>query len=206
MSKDDVSLVAAHTKMGFTRYGDGETIAATDEVCSSLYVLLNGGVIVEHISADGGYRVNEQMNAPCLVEPESMFGLSPRYKASYTARGTVNVLTLSKEEVLRLTEYFLIFRLNLLNHMAAKAQKAGRRAWLPQPKGVRGRIAAFIASHCTAPVGAKTLHIKMTRLAEEINESRLDVSVALREMQAEGLVALHRARIEVPALEKILSM
>jgi DNA-binding GntR family transcriptional regulator len=43
----------------------------------------------------------------------------------------------------------------------------------------------------------------MERLAQEMNDSRLDVSRALNAMQAEGLLRLHRGRIEVPSLERL---
>ena len=44
----------------------------------------------------------------------------------------------------------------------------------------------------------------MKRIAEEVNDSRLDVSRALNHLQDEGLLQLHRERITIPALEKLL--
>jgi hypothetical protein len=44
----------------------------------------------------------------------------------------------------------------------------------------------------------------MKRLAEEVNDSRLDVSGVLNEMQQEGLIVLYRGRIEIPMLERLL--
>lgn len=41
----------------------------------------------------------------------------------------------------------------------------------------------------------------MTRLAEELNDSRLDISHALNDMQANGWLTLHRGRIQIPKLE-----
>ena len=43
----------------------------------------------------------------------------------------------------------------------------------------------------------------MERLAEEVNDSRLNISHALNAMQAEGLLQLHRGRIEIPQLERL---
>jgi hypothetical protein len=51
------------------------------------------------------------------------------------------------------------------------------------------------------PTGQKSFHILMTRLADEVGDSRLDVSRALNQMQYDGLVVLHRGRIEVPQIE-----
>ncbi len=44
----------------------------------------------------------------------------------------------------------------------------------------------------------------MTQLATEINDSRLDVSRALNNLQQMGLIRLRRNYIEIEKLEKIL--
>ena len=44
----------------------------------------------------------------------------------------------------------------------------------------------------------------MTRLAEEVNDSRLNVSRILNDMQHRGLIELSRGKIEVPQLERLL--
>ena len=44
----------------------------------------------------------------------------------------------------------------------------------------------------------------MKQLADELNDSRLDISHALNAMQADGLLTLHRGRIEIPMLERLL--
>ena len=44
----------------------------------------------------------------------------------------------------------------------------------------------------------------MTQIAQELNDSRLDISNALNGMQADGLISLHRGRIEIPMIEKLL--
>jgi predicted transcriptional regulator len=44
----------------------------------------------------------------------------------------------------------------------------------------------------------------MERLAEEVNDSRLNVSRVLNQMQEAGMLELHRGRIEIPQLERLL--
>ena len=58
-------------------------------------------------------------------------------------------------------------------------------------------------SNCVSHYGEKTIHIKMTRIAEEVNDSRLDVSKALNHLQNQGLIQLFRERIYIPSLEKL---
>ena len=45
----------------------------------------------------------------------------------------------------------------------------------------------------------------MVRLAEEVNDSRLNVSNVLNRMQRSGLITLSRGKIEIPQLERLLS-
>jgi hypothetical protein len=44
----------------------------------------------------------------------------------------------------------------------------------------------------------------MTQLAMEVGDSRLDVSNVLNAMQKDELIILHRGRIEIPSLERLL--
>ena len=62
----------------------------------------------------------------------------------------------------------------------------------------------FFLDHCVYPAGPKQFRILMTQLAQEVGDSRLDVSNVLNAMQADGLLQLHRGRIEIPSLERLL--
>jgi DNA-binding GntR family transcriptional regulator len=44
----------------------------------------------------------------------------------------------------------------------------------------------------------------MTQLADEIGDSRLDISRALNQLQDEGLLQLYRGRIKVMQMERLL--
>ena len=58
--------------------------------------------------------------------------------------------------------------------------------------------------HCIYPAGPKTFYILMNRLADEVGDSRLDVSRSLNDMQRRGVLILHRGRIEIPSLELLI--
>ena len=87
-----------------------------------------------------------------------------------------------------------------------QTQKQIRQAWLHHPQSLRERVERFLIQHCVYPAGRKQFNILMTRLADEVNDSRLDVSRVLNQMQKDGLLILSRGRIEVPQLERLLSV
>jgi len=204
MSRDDLELVAGHTRFGFSKMNQGSTIVTEGDDCRQLLFLINGTLRVETMADDRSYMVVEQLDAPVILQPEVIFGYTQRYTHTYIAKTDVNLITVGKDEVLRLSEDFLVFRLNLLNMFATQTQKSSRLLWQHVPVTLEDRIVRFFAQHCIYPAGPKMFHVLMNRLAEELNDSRLDVSRALNALQRDGKIVLHRGRVEIPQMERLL--
>ena len=204
MSRDDLEIVAGHTRFGFLKMTAGRQVIHAGEPCTHLYFLINGSLKVESFSDDGRYSVVEQMSSPYILQQESIFGYYQRYTHNFYALTDVNFLMLDKEEVVRLSEDFLVFRLNLMNHLATQAQKLIQAQWRRSPQSLQERVVRFFFLHTLYPAGPKTFHILMERLAEEVNDSRLNVSRVLNRLPTMGLLELHRGRIEIPQVERLL--
>ena len=204
MSRDDLAQVAGHTKFDFQKHAAQRAIVSDGEPCTHLYFLLSGTLTVETISDDHSYRLVEQLSAPYMIQPEAIFGYHQRYTHTFYAKSPVSLLRLDRQEVVRLLEQFLVFRINLLNLFATTSQRLLRQTWRHHPQSLDERIIRFMARHCIHPAGPKTFYILMAQLAGEVNDSRLDVSRALNRMQAAGLLTLHRGRIEIPQMERLL--
>ena len=148
--------------------------------------------------------MEETITAPTIIQPECLFGLPQRFRSTFVALEPVNFITLDKKEVLSLCSKFLAFQLNLFNLMSAKCQRALLDPWDNHPSTLRQHVANFLIRHCQMPTGKKIFYILMRQLANEINDSRLDVSKTLNEMEEEGLLILSRGKITVPAIERII--
>ena len=204
MSRDDLEIIAGHIRFGFVKVAAGRQVVAAGDACQQLYFLINGSVKAETSREDYGYTVTEQFSAPYIHQQEAIFGYYQRYTHTYTTLSDTNFLTIEKEEVLRLLEDFLVFRLNLVNFFATQTQKQARLLWQRSPQDLRGRVVRFLTSHCLYPAGQKVFSILMEQLALELNDSRLNVSRVLNQLQHEELVELHRGKIIVPQLERLL--
>lgn len=204
MSHADLMEVVGHTKLGFSKRPEGQRIVKEGDVCDHLIFLTTGTLSVETVSDDHTSRVSETVNAPYAIQAEQLFGLTQRYTSTFKTLTDCSFITIDKQEVMLLLETQLVFRLNMLNLLAADAQRLRHRAWRSAPQSLRDRITRFFFSRCIYPAGPKTFYILMTQIAAELNDSRLDISHALNEMQADGLLTLHRGRIEIPMLERLL--
>ena len=204
LSRSELLQMAGNTKFGFLKEESGKSFLKEGTPCRQLYFLISGSLSVSTRSADGGYLLTEQVKAPWLLQPEALFGAEPRYTGTWRTTGKCHFITLSKDEVLRLFDDFLIIRLNLLNIFSTLAQKRSRLLWQSTPHTLRDRFIRFLLYHSTYPAGHKDLHILMTRLADELGDSRLNISHMLNKLKEEGMLTLHRVLVSIPSLEKLL--
>lgn len=203
MSRTDLEAVVGQTRFNFTTLKPGTPIARDGQECQHLHLLLDGTTQVESYADDHSYTFIETLHAPLILQPECLFGLTPRFTHTFMAQSECRLITLSKTETIRLSDNFFIFKLNLLNILSTQAQKIGRLPWHHSSDNLKSRIAQFFLHHCLHPAGMKLVSIKMTQLARELNDSRLDISRALHILQTDGLIRLSRGKIEIPAIERL---
>ena len=204
MSRADLLLMAGNTRFGFQKVAHGKAVVKEDQACQQLTFLVRGTLKATTQAADHAYTFVEIFNAPFLIQPEALFGLTQRYTRTMQADTEGHLINISKDEVLRMLDDFLVFRLNLLGLLATQSQRLARHPWRRVPQTLEERITRFFTDHCLYPAGQKEVHILMTRLADELNASRLDISKALNQMQTRSLLTLHRGRIVIPMLERLI--
>lgn len=205
MSRSDLEQIAGRTRLDFVKHSSGKVILREGESSTRLCLLLSGTLEVTTVSDDHSYSMTEHLQAPFLLQPETIFGYQQRYTATFSTLTPASFMLIDKEEVMRLSSQLLVFRINLLNIFATQTQKQNRIPWRRYPATLEERIVRFIAARCIYPAGPKTLRILMTQLALEIGDSRLDVSRALNRLAERHLLTLHRGRIEIPQLEHLLT-
>lgn len=206
IDRDELEAMASKIRFDFQKYDEGAWIARENDRCATLTLVMTGSVEAEAISADHSYSLREQIDAPCAIEPERIFGLRQHLARGYRATTPCNVLRLQKDDVLRLCAQSLVFELNVLNTISTFAQRAGSAFWRTPPTTIPRKIATFVAHRSLRPAGPKTLSIRLTDLGSAIGESRLNVSRSLHVLEAQGLVALARQTIIIHRLEQLLSV
>ena len=72
------------------------------------------------------------------------------------------------------------------------------------PTLLKVALSVFFDDRCLRPAGRKTIKIKMTQLALELNDSRRDVSKALNHLKQKGILTLRRNFIVIEKIEDAL--
>ncbi len=198
LAHDDFTCILEKVKLHFTRHKAGEKIATAGENCTRLIFVLKGSVSSCTTAKDASYSLIEYLQAPCLFEAQSLFGMSTTYVSTYAAEGEVHTVSIDKRFVLDELLKYEIFRLNYINLISNRTQILNARLWEPIPDSQEERISRFILHHCERYAGTKVLKIKMEKLAQFMNETRLSISKTLNSMQDKGLLELHRGEIVIP--------
>lgn len=185
-------------------FSSGETLASQDEACTKLFIPYKGILSVQTYSDNKRYSFQEFLQTPAAIQPEALYGIAPRYTHTYMAQTNVRTLVLPKDSVTTLFREIEIFRLNTINLLSTKIYRLRKKANQDLSGNTSQRIVRFILNHATYPAGEKTLLISMDYLAILLNDTRLNVSLALRDMERKGLILLQRRKIIIPALEKLI--
>lgn len=202
LSKADMGTIVDETKFTRRRLAAGKTIRQEGEACDALWFVISGQAKAVAHADDHGYTFEEELATPDVLQPERLFGLVQRYSKTFITETACELLVIDKQEVMRLLDRFVIFRLNMMNIVSTQSQKLSRHPW-HVVGSTRQRIVRFFEIHFARPAGRKTVRIKVTRLAAELNMGKHPVSQELNRLQDEGLLSFSRGTIRIPAFERL---
>ena len=203
LTSDNLLQIIGQTKFTVRKIAAGDIIKKEGEQCNRLALVVNGQAKSIAYADDHGYSIEENVAAPYTLQPECMFGLQLHYTRTFIATTTCDIVEIDKDDLMRISDEFIIFRMNLVNYISALSQKTTRKLWHPIPADAHDRIVHFIKTHCSSPTGPKTMRIKMTRLAQETGLGRRAVSEILNTMQDENLLTFSRGIIEINHIEAL---
>lgn len=164
--------------------------------CSTLTMLMVGSLVC--ISEGDGWRMEESLHAPAVIEEEALWSLTRTYTHTYRPAGDGKLLVMGQQHVIHAVAHNEVFRINLLTRLSNRLERLQHARFNTQrPATVEDKIQAFFRlASCTGNTPMR-LSIKMTTLANIIDETRLNVSRALHRLQEDGAVLIGRETITI---------
>ncbi|MBR3432796.1 MAG: Crp/Fnr family transcriptional regulator [Bacteroidaceae bacterium] len=174
-----------------------------NDPCTHLVFLTTGKMMREYTSHDGRFQTKSVLQAPTLLEPYNLYGLNCKFRCSYTPLENVSVITVKKTDVQQHLMKTEIFRINYFNLLSAIIHKKDMLLRPCRHLTVKEKILQFILKLFPDCESQAEIAIKMTDLAEYIDETRLNTSRALNQLEKAGLMELKRSLIVIPDIKKI---
>lgn len=204
ISRDDFMNIATKIHFDFRTFQPGEVIVRADEACDNLICVITGVISKDMRSDDGSYLFREISDKPTAIQPDRLFGLRPRYSATFSAVKETSILVVPKHEVRDILFGYVTFHINYLNMICSAKQTWEGRLWKKLPSPLEERFVHFLLARATRPAGHKEIHIGMVDLANELVTTRLNVSKMLNQLKQDNLIYLSRGHIVIPELEKLI--
>ena len=192
MCTEDFTNILEKVKLHFHKYAPGKTLISKNDKCNQLIFILSGQVQCETSDKEQTYTLIEACDTPNVIEPHSLFGVNTHFNATYRAVDEVQTMSIDKSYILSQLTQYEIFNLNLLNILSNRAQVAYSKLWDTHPGGTCEKIIHFLHARCATLMGEKKLYIRMDDLATLIDDTRINVSKTLNQLQKENLVKLSR--------------
>ena len=103
-------------------------------------------------------------------------------------------------------EPYSLFNLNYMNMLSNRSQVIYNKLWNAHIGKTRDKIINFLLLRCMTPYGAKKLSIRMEDLARLIDDTRINVSNVLNDLQNRGLIQLGRRTFSIPELREVVQL
>ncbi|EJX04911.1 transcription regulator, CRP family [gut metagenome] len=201
---EDFTKILDKVKLHFDKHKPGEMFIDSGDSCNQLCFLIKGKISMVTQSKGDIYTVFERIEAPYVIEPQALFGMKTLYASSYIAHTEAHTVNISKHFILNELFKYEIFRLNYMNIVSNRAQNLHAQLWEHPTEDLKEKIIRFFVQHCEKLKGEKIFKIKMDDLARYVDNSRLNTSKKLNEMQKEGLIELHRKEILISNLQALI--
>ena len=204
MSKEELLRMVERVKFNFVSAEDGEVVLEAGESATRLVYALNG-VFKSNMKVNDGMVVEEVLEAPFLFQPERMFGRNPYWKSTLQAQSDVNLLLISKQDLLSHMLDFLTFRLSLLNYLCCLSDDVNYQPPSLGRSTVECALVGYLQRFLITAKGKKRFKVRMVDLAQLLGISRLCLSKSLNGLQGRGLLALKRGCIVVDDFKELLN-
>ena len=161
--------------------------------CRTLTMLMEGTLSCTTNGED--WTLVEEIHAPAIIEEEALWSLSQTYNHTYCPTSEGHLLVIDRRHMMQTMLQNDIFRINLLTRMSTRLERNYHNIQQPPPDSIAQKIERFVKDISCTTTCPKRMRIKMTTLAAIMGETRLQVSKALRQMEAKGQVSLSREQI-----------
>lgn len=204
LAEKDLTQILEKVRLRFEKYEAGSVIVRQGETCNKLIFILNGNIFSKAENEEHSYVFEEVFESPSVIEPYSLFGMRTEFTATYVAETEVDALIVDKSYILTYLATYEIFQLNYLNILSNRAQTVYKRLWRTHSTNTKQKIINFLHLRSSHKNGRKVLYIKMEVLAGLIDDTRINVSKALNELDEQQLVQLSRKTIVIPDINKLI--
>ena len=198
LSVNDLMNIVEKVNFDFGKHTEGTNIVGQGDRCNRVVYVLQGSVCVYFHDSDTQMLLSEYVDdVPFAIELHNLWGMHQEFERTYTFATDGNTCCIDKQQLNVLITNYEIVKANLLSTVCNRAQLATLSARRPIGMTTEERICNFFSNYFMTTTGRKVVRMKMERLAQCIDETRLNVSKVLKTWEDHGWIEVLRGRFVI---------
>jgi len=204
---EDIERIFSEITYTVRSYAKGSFVIMRGDRYDRLHILIEGQVAAQMQGPSGKVVTVETLRAPDLLASAILFSPDPSIPVSVRTLTDTEILTIRKEELIRLFKAAPSVLEAYLNDMGSKVAILSEKFRLSQFSTIREKVAGFLLDQASKQKSG-TVHLPYTKetLAEIFGVTRPALSRVFSQMEDEGAIQSkgRRVSIEADALHAIL--
>jgi CRP/FNR family transcriptional regulator, dissimilatory nitrate respiration regulator len=186
------------------KFGKDEIIANAEAEVRSLMILTSGAVRGEMADYSGKTVKIEDIESPNLLAPAFLFGKNNKYPVSIIANNEVSVLSIPKQDFVKLLQKNESILNNYLDNISSRAQFLSGKLRFLAFQTIKGKLAHYFLQILNQSGKDEFLLPKsQSQLAEMFGVARPSLSRAIRELDNDGIIQASGKRVLIKDKDKL---
>lgn len=170
-------------------YRKGDMVAQAGDQVHFQHIMISGSVTGEMIDFTGKVIKIEDIYPPRPLAAAFLFGNQNRYPVNITANETAKVLSIPRDDFLRMMQLNQRILVNFLNAVSSRGQFLSNKIRFLSFTTIKGKLAQYLLD-LSGKQGSDTLLLpqSQSQLSELFGVARPSIGRAISEMNKEGLI------------------
>ncbi len=196
--EDDLKSLLDTNTHSVKKYEKGEVIFTEGDTCRSIFIILDGTVIIEKTDVSGRYLTVGEASKGDMMGPNVLFSKNSIYPLSTRAKDNVELFIIPKDFLLMLCQKDRVFLEEVLRITSSRAFMLTRRLSELSVRTLRQNIMGFLLTEIKR-TGNNFIRLPFTKKAwaENLGVQRPSLSRELKKLQDEGIIESEGSSIKV---------
>ncbi len=208
LSREELFGLLEHCSCRIRSFRKDQLVAVAGDEISFMHIIVEGLVKGEMVDFAGKVIKIEDIEPPRPLAPAFLFGQQNRYPVNITAGVDVKILSIPKDEFLKLMQTSELVLRNFVNIVSSRGQFLSNKIRFLSFSTIKGKLAQYLLDLAKkAGSGPIQLSHSQAQLSELFGVARPSVGRAISELNQEGIIRTEGKQVQIldlPGLSALL--
>ncbi|MEN8202609.1 MAG: Crp/Fnr family transcriptional regulator [Bacteroidota bacterium] len=204
LRQEELSLLLSSSSSRIRSFTKGELVAQAGDEIAFMHILVSGHVKGEMVDFTGKVIKIEDIEPPRPLAPAFLFGKQNRYPVNITAGVDVKILSIPRDEFLKMMQTSEQVLRNFVNIVSSRGQFLSNKIRFLSFTTIKGKLAQYLLDLAgKSGEGPFQLPHSQAQLSELFGVARPSVGRAISEMNQEEIIRTEGKIVHILNVDKL---